>query len=146
MTFSTPARFLAAAAIVALAGCGGGSAAKSASNVAAAASAAPGAMATTEAQRESAALPSGTVAAVPKDLNCGAVKPVWVNLKKKSYHTSDDPYYGKTKNGKYECAAQAVTDGYHAAGAGHKGHHKGGAMSSGTSAPDGDTDSDTSTP
>ena len=119
MTFSTPARFLAAAAIVALTACGGGSSTKTA------ASAAP----TTEAQREQAALPMAGVAAVPKDLNCGAVKPVWVNLNTKAYHTSDDPYYGKTKNGKYECPAQAAADGYHAAGAMHSKKHNGSSMS-----------------
>ncbi len=66
----------------------------------------------------------GAAVAVPAGLKCGAVKPVWVNLNTKSYHTSDDPYYGKTKNGKYECPAQAVTDGYHAAGSSHM--HMGG--------------------
>ena len=119
MTFSTPARFLAVAAIVALTACGGGSSTKTT------ASAAP----TTEAQREQAALPMAGVAAVPKDVNCGAVKPVWVNLNTKSYHTSDDPYYGKTKNGKYECPSQAAADGYHAAGTMRKHRHKGGSMS-----------------
>jgi hypothetical protein len=145
MTLSIPARLLAAAAIVALTACGGGSTTTTATTTAA--SAAP----TTEGQREQSALPMTAAAVVPKGLNCGAVKPVWVNLNTKSYHTSDDPYYGKTKNGKYECPAQAVTDGYHAAGANHKGHHKGhhkgGAMSSdASSAPDDTSSDDTSTP
>jgi hypothetical protein len=126
MTFSTPARFLAAAAIVALTACGGGS-----STTTTTASAAP----TTEAQREQSALPMAAATAVPKDLNCGAVKPVWVNLNTKAYHTSDDPYYGKTKNGKYECPSAAAADGYHAAGAMHskkRGSAMSGAMSGST--------------
>lgn len=132
MTFSLPARFLAAATLVALAACGGGSATKSTT--------APAAKPTTEAQREQSALPMAGTAAVPKDVNCGATKPVWVNLNTKAYHTSDDPYYGKTKNGKYECAAQANADGYHAAGAMHGKKHKGGAMSgAGASPADGST-------
>jgi len=116
MTTTIPARLLAAAAIVALAACGGSKTTTSTTTTVA--SAAP----TTEAQREQAALPMAAATAIPKDLNCGAVKPVWVNLNTKAYHTSDDPYYGKTKNGKYECPSAAVADGYHAAGARH---HKG---------------------
>jgi len=108
MTSSIPARFLAAAAIVALTACGSSTTTTTTS----VASAAP----TTEAQREQAALPMAAAAPVPNDLKCGAVKPVWVNLNPKAYHTSDDPYYGKTKNGKYECPSAAVADGYHAAG------------------------------
>jgi len=132
MTFSTPARFLAVAAIVALAACGGS---KTTTTTTTVASAAP----TTEAQREQSALPMAGVAAVPKDVNCGAVKPVWVNLNTKAYHTSDDPYYGKTKNGKYECPSAAVADGYHAAGAMHSKKHKNsmsGAMSGASPADD----------
>ncbi|HEY8320839.1 MAG TPA: hypothetical protein VIG46_03490 [Candidatus Baltobacteraceae bacterium] len=117
MTTTIPTRLLAAAAIVALAACGGSKTTTSTTTTIA--SAAP----TTEAQREQSALPMAAATAIPKDLNCGAVKPVWVNLNTKAYHTSDDPYYGKTKNGKYECPSAAVADGYHAAGAGR--HHKG---------------------
>ncbi len=125
MKISTPARFLVAVAIVALAGCGGGSASSTAAS--------PAVKATTEAMREQGALPMAAAAAVPKDLNCGAVKPVWVNLNSKAYHTSDDPYYGKTKNGKYECPSAAAADGYHAAGAMHR--KKKSAMSSDMSTP-----------
>lgn len=73
---------------------------------------------TTEAQRETAALPQSQVQPVPADLNCGAVKPVWVNLHTKAYHEANDPYYGRTKNGKYMCPSDAAQQGYHAAGAG----------------------------
>lgn len=128
MKVSISTRFMAAVAVVALAGCGGGSSTSSTA-------ASPAAKATTEAMREQGALPMANAMAMPKDMNCGAVKPVWVNLNTKAYHTSDDPYYGKTKNGKYECPSAAVTDGYHAAGAMHRHMKKGSAMSSDTSTP-----------
>src|SRR5579864_4210870 len=96
---------LVAAAIVA--GCGGGSQSSSSQ-----ATASP----TTEAQREQAALPTSAMQPVPKDLGCSASDIVWVNMKSKSYHEPGDPYYGRTKNGKYMCKADADTAGYHMAG------------------------------
>jgi len=102
----------------ALAGCGGGKSSSTATQ----AKSAP----TTEAQRETAALPSKVVAMVPSGLRCGREKPVWVNLKSKAYHEFGDPYYGRTKNGEYLCASDAEAKGFHAAGAVH--HHKRGAM------------------
>lgn len=101
---------LVAAAIVA--GCGGGSQSSSSQ-----ATSAP--TATTEAQREQAALPTSAMQPVPKDLGCSASDTVWVNLKTKSYHEPADPYYGRTKNGKYMCKADAVAAGYHLAGSMH---------------------------
>lgn len=126
MNHPLPYRFLAGVALAALAACGSSTSTTSTTTVVA--SAAP----TTEAQRETAALPMNAAAPVPSGLNCGAVKPVWVNLNTKAYHGPDDPYYGKTKNGKYECPAQAVADGYHAAGATHARKHRrrGGSMTS----------------
>jgi hypothetical protein len=58
---------------------------------------------------------AGAVAAIPADLNCGAVKPVWVNPKTKVYHEPSDPLYGKTKHGKYMCPADAAKAGFHKA-------------------------------
>jgi hypothetical protein len=58
---------------------------------------------------------------VPAGLNCGAVKPVWVNLHTKAYHEAGDPYYGRTKNGQYMCPSVAAQQGYHPAGARHSG-------------------------
>jgi len=107
---------LALAVVAFFAGCGGHKATTSTTTSNAAPIGAP----TTEAQREQAALPMGAAAAVPADVNCGATKPVWVNLNTKSYHLSDDPYYGRTKNGKYMCASDATAQGYHAAGERHK--------------------------
>jgi hypothetical protein len=49
--------------------------------------------------------------------DCGAVKAVWVNVRRKVYHEPGDPYYGKTKHGKYLCPSQAKAEGYRAAGA-----------------------------
>jgi hypothetical protein len=96
-----------------LVGCGGG---KPSSTAGSTATAPP----VTEAQRETAALPQTTVAVVPKNLNCGATKPVWVNEHTKAYHEPGDPYYGRTKAGQYMCASVAVAQGYHAAGKRHK--------------------------
>jgi hypothetical protein len=121
----TFARFAASAVILtlALSACGGGkSTTTNGSNAMSAASAAP----TTETQRETSALPLAQTAPVPSDVNCGAVKPVWVNLKSKAYHEAGDPYYGKTKNGKYMCPSDAAAQGYHAAGASHKSKKSGG--------------------
>ena len=73
----------------------------------------------TEGQRESGALPLTAQKPVPAGLNCGATKPVWVNMHTKAYHESDSPYYGRTKNGQYMCASAAAAAGYHAAGTGH---------------------------
>lgn len=98
--------FIFAAAVI-VAGCGGGKTTTTTSAVA---------QPTTEAQRETAALPLTQAAPVPADLKCGAVKPVWVNTNTKAYHEPGDPYYGRTKNGKYMCPSEAAAQGYHPAG------------------------------
>ncbi len=143
----TPRTLLALSLRVALAACGGG---KSSNTTSTSSQAAP--MATTEAERENAMLPTGAIAAIPASVNCGAVKPVWVNLHSKAYHEAGDPYYGRTKHGQYMCPAQAMAQGYHAAGthngammnanAGtmsgskrHHHHHMGSSMSSGSESP-----------
>src|SRR5690348_6216870 len=84
---------------------------------------------TTEAQREQGALPTTQMEPVPKDLKCkGDI--VWVNMHTKSYHEPADPYYGRTKNGKYMCKAAADAAGYHMAGSMHS--HRSRMMNGGT--------------
>src|SRR5579863_8177198 len=97
--------FCAACTAVILAGCSGGS-----NNSGGTQGAAPAA--TTEAQREQIALPATTIAPVPSDLKCND-EIVWVNLYTKAYHESGDPYYGRSRNGKYMCKAAADAAGYH---------------------------------
>jgi hypothetical protein len=81
----------------------------------------------TEGGRERAALPLSAAAPMPAGLNCGATKPVWVNLHTKAYHEPDSPYYGRTKSGQYMCPSAAVAAGYHGAGAGRNGSANGAA-------------------
>jgi len=78
-------------------------------------SSAPPAAATTEIQAEQNALPSRVAAAIPKDLKCSD-EIVWVNVSRRNYHEPGDPFYGRTKHGKYMCLADAAAKGYHVAG------------------------------
>ena len=55
--------------------------------------------------------PSPSVAAVTPPVASGQV---WVNTKTKVFHREGDPWYGKTKNGKYMSEADAVKAGYRA--------------------------------
>jgi hypothetical protein len=109
--------FAAVCAAAIIAGCGGGGSSSSSPT------ATPGAMTAMPAATMGASrvrtLPLAQAAAVPQGLQCSGDVMVWVNLKSKSYHASTDPYFGRTKNGKYMCKADAVTAGYHAAGAMH---------------------------
>jgi len=131
---STIVSLIVAAAV--LAGCGGGSQSSSSQ-----ATAAP--TATTEAQREQAALPTSSMQPIPKDLGCSGNDVVWVNMNTKSYHESSDPYFGRTKNGKYMCKAAADAAGYHMAGSMHTHHSKNNMSGSGSG---GNMPSDNGTP
>jgi hypothetical protein len=91
----------------------------------------------------------GQVAANMPD--CGAVQPVWVNLRTKKYHEQGDPAYGRTKHGEYLCPSQARQQGFVAAG-GARAHHRhrrhryasGGNAQSGGNQSNGDTQDDNS--
>jgi hypothetical protein len=49
--------------------------------------------------------------------HCPGDTVVWVNLGgSKTYHMSNDRYYGKTKRGAYMCEKEADQSGYHEAG------------------------------
>ncbi|MDQ2681850.1 MAG: hypothetical protein M3Y21_12665 [Candidatus Eremiobacteraeota bacterium] len=117
MIQSTVVRFAGSVALAALllAGCGGH---KTTTTTTMQVTSGPNdAMATTAPQ--GGPMMTNSMAAIPPDVNCGAVKPVWVNMKSKAYHEAGDPYYGKTRNGKYMCPSAAVSAGYHAAGSMH---------------------------
>ncbi|PZR57811.1 MAG: hypothetical protein DLM50_05120 [Candidatus Meridianibacter frigidus] len=104
-------------AVLLLAGCGGN---KTTSTTTSTVTASP----MSEGQREQNALPLTAAQPVPAGLNCGATQPVWVNLKSKAYHEPADPYYGRTKNGKYMCPSAASQAGFHPAGS-HAGNESG---------------------
>jgi hypothetical protein len=100
-------------ALVSLSACGGG---KSANNAANTAASAAGNVASAAGNAASGAMDS--MGSMTKSMpNCGAVKPVWVNLNSKVYHEPGDPYYGKTKHGEFLCPSQAKAQGYHRSGA-----------------------------
>lgn len=67
-----------------------------------------------------ALLPLGARAAADSAMpTCAAGDPVvWVNTKSKVYHLQGDPYFGKTKDGKYACTSAATAMGAHASGSG----------------------------
>ncbi len=55
--------------------------------------------------------PTGSTAYTPPP----APGMVWVNLTTKVYHKEGDPWYGRTKHGKYMTEADAIKAGYRAA-------------------------------
>lgn len=122
-----------------LAGCGGGS--QGSQNASSPATAGP----TTEGQTEQRALPLANAAPVPKDIGCAMSDVVWVNLKTKSYHESDDPYFGRTKNGQYMCKEAADSAGYHMAGSKHARRSRDMGGSNGSAPSDNSTPSDSGT-
>lgn len=106
---------LAILAVIAISACGGG---KTSSNGGSTAGSSAGSAAGTT---DGGAMTSGTAARMP---DCGAVRPVWVNLRTRKYHEQGDPAYGNTKHGEYLCPAQARQQGFVRAGAGGAGHHR----------------------
>ncbi len=97
-----------------------------ANNAGKAAGSAAGSMASS-AQNAMSNAAGGAANAMTGKPNCGAVQPVWVNLKTKVYHEPGDPAYGNTKHGEYLCPSQATAQGFHPAGGAMR-HRKKAAM------------------
>jgi hypothetical protein len=95
-----------AAAIISLTACGGGG-----KKNAAAPSASP-ATGTYGQSNASANNAPGTAEPVPAGMNCGGTQPVWANERSRVFHLAGDPYYGRTKHGKYMCERDAAKAGY----------------------------------
>jgi hypothetical protein len=97
------------AAIALLAGCGQKASTRnnSVTSPAPVASTAPGA------QSQSAGAPAASTAPVPAGMDCGGGQPVWINERSHVYHVAGDPWYGRTKHGRYLCERDARKEGYH---------------------------------
>lgn len=95
---------LIAILVLSLTACGGG---RKASTTVASPAASP---ATYGNAKTSGAM--GTAEPVPV-MNCGGTQPVWVNERSRVFHLAGDPYYGRTKHGKYMCERDAAKAGYH---------------------------------
>jgi hypothetical protein len=103
-------RFVLIAAIaLSLVACGGGGRKPSNAATAATSPAAAGSPAAYGSQKGTAAM--GTAEPVPS-MNCGGTQPVWVNERSRVFHLAGDPYYGRTKRGKYMCERDAAKAGY----------------------------------
>lgn len=64
-------------------------------------------------QSANGAAPGASLAPVPAGMDCGGTQPVWVNERSHVFHLAGDPYYGRTKHGKYMCERDAAKAGYH---------------------------------
>ena len=133
---------LAILALVAIAACGGG---KSSSNAGSNGASNAGSSGASNAGSSMGSESGQAAANMP---NCGAVQPVWVNLRTKKYHEQGDPAYGNTKHGEYLCPSAARQQGFvPAGGSGSHRHHKhryqsGGSMSGGSNQSDNGDQSD----
>jgi Helix-hairpin-helix motif len=58
--------------------------------------------------------PSASRAAPASNATAPAPGMVWVNTETKVYHREGDPWYGKTKHGKYMTESEAIQAGYRA--------------------------------
>ncbi len=72
-----------------------------------------------ESREQRGAIPAASLAPVPTTVDCSGAQPVWVNERTKVYHVAGDPYYGRTKRGRYLCPADARREGYREAATGH---------------------------
>ena len=121
-------KWLALLVVLALAACSGGSKSSSTTTTTTtvnspAAGTSPGAAAPASPGTASSSTMSTQAAPIPQSLHCADGSPVWANTKTHAYHVASDPFYGRTKHGKYMCTQDAVAAGYHAAGAGMRHHH-----------------------
>lgn len=139
---------LALLALVAIAACGSG---KSSSNAGSRGESNAGSRAGSRAGSDMGSQGGQAAENMP---NCGAVQPVWVNLRTKKYHEPGDAAYGHTKQGEYLCPAQAEQQGFTRAGGGGRRHHRhhrnqsesGGYQSGGNQSDNGDQTDATSPP
>lgn len=142
---------LAILALVAIAACGGG---KSSSNAGSSGGSNAGSSAGSMGGSSGGSTGGGSMgseggAASANMPNCGAVQPVWVNLRTKKYHEEGDPAYGHTKHGEYLCPSAARQQGFVRAGGGSYRHHKhrsSGSMSGSNDQSDNGDNSDNSNP
>ena len=107
------------AAVAALSACGGGhknttTTTTTTNNAAASPAAYASSSAMTGHSKSSTGTMMNGAAPVPASLDCGSTQVVWVNEHSHVYHYSSDPYYGRTKAGKYMCEADALKAGDHA--------------------------------
>lgn len=96
------------AALALLAGCGQKASTRDHSVVS------PAPVASTSGQSQAETGTSAASAApVPASMDCGGAQPVWINERTHVYHVAGDPWYGRTKHGRYLCARDARKEGYH---------------------------------
>ena len=51
--------------------------------------------------------------AMTPTISCPGDAAVWVNARSKAYHLQGDPFFGRTKHGKFECRKAADAEGDH---------------------------------
>jgi hypothetical protein len=104
-------RSIVAVLVLSLSACGGHKSATTTTQNNAGVTPAPVAsMGAMQSQREMAG--EGSPAPAPS-MDCGGTQPVWVNERSHVFHLAGDPYYGRTKHGKYMCERDAARAGYH---------------------------------
>jgi hypothetical protein len=62
---------------------------------------------------------AASAAPVPTGMDCAGGQPVWINERSHVYHVAGDPWYGRTKHGRYLCERDARKEGYHESSSSH---------------------------